>query len=172
LFPSFLSYLSNTLESLTWQLSRAPKGHRSRAPGSPLAERGVRSSRLSCHVLPERSEGRIGIGGDLTASPLPHHRTFGSRIRRFGSLSLCQGVLLPLSNATLKPGRACGTTGRRILPFTTVRAFPAWPQVLCLLLTPRALSEEFPPLLVSFRGTPLPRTHTRSPVVSRTPVGA
>src|SRR5918995_716952 len=28
--------------------------------------------------------GLIGIGRGLTASPLPHHRTFGSRIRRFG----------------------------------------------------------------------------------------
>jgi hypothetical protein len=26
----------------------------------------------------------IGIGGGLTTSPLPHHRTYGSRIRRFG----------------------------------------------------------------------------------------
>ena len=26
----------------------------------------------------------IGIGRGLTASPLPHHRTYGSRIRRFG----------------------------------------------------------------------------------------
>src|SRR5215510_7046121 len=26
----------------------------------------------------------IGIGGSLTAPPLPHHRTYGSRIRRFG----------------------------------------------------------------------------------------
>jgi hypothetical protein len=29
----------------------------------------------------------IGIGRDLTASPLPHHRTYGSRIRRFGGFS-------------------------------------------------------------------------------------
>src|SRR4030095_11122514 len=34
-------------DSRTWQLSRAPKGHRSRAPGSPLAERGARGSRRS-----------------------------------------------------------------------------------------------------------------------------
>ena len=26
----------------------------------------------------------IGIGRGLTASPLPHHRTSGSRLRRFG----------------------------------------------------------------------------------------
>jgi len=30
---------------------------------------------------------RIGIGGSLTTPPLPHHRTYGSRIRRFGGLS-------------------------------------------------------------------------------------
>ena len=29
----------------------------------------------------------IGIGRGLTASPIPHHRTYGSRIRRFGRLS-------------------------------------------------------------------------------------
>jgi hypothetical protein len=29
----------------------------------------------------------IGIGRGLTASPLPHHRTYGSRIRRFGGWS-------------------------------------------------------------------------------------
>ena len=30
---------------------------------------------------------RIGIGGGLTTSPLPHHRTYGSRIRRCGRFS-------------------------------------------------------------------------------------
>jgi hypothetical protein len=35
----------------------------------------------------------IGIGRGLTASPLPHHRTYGSRIRRFGGLS--QGETSP-----------------------------------------------------------------------------
>jgi len=34
----------------------------------------------------------IGIGGSLTTPPLPHHRTYGSRIRRFGGLS---GHLFP-----------------------------------------------------------------------------
>jgi hypothetical protein len=29
---------------------------------------------------------RIGIGGAVTCSPLPHHRTGGSRIRRFDKL--------------------------------------------------------------------------------------
>src|SRR5947207_2639900 len=30
---------------------------------------------------------QIGIGESLAAPPLPHHRTYGSRIRRFGELS-------------------------------------------------------------------------------------
>jgi hypothetical protein len=30
----------------------------------------------------------IGIGGSLTTPLLPHHRTYGSRIRRFGGLSV------------------------------------------------------------------------------------
>jgi hypothetical protein len=28
----------------------------------------------------------IGIGGSLAAPALPHHRTYGSRLRRFGGL--------------------------------------------------------------------------------------
>ena len=30
---------------------------------------------------------KIGIGGAVTRSPLPHHRTYGARIRRFRDLS-------------------------------------------------------------------------------------
>ena len=41
----------------------------------------------------------FGIGGGLTTSPLPHHRTNGSRIRRFGRLS--QGTAK--MNAALQP---------------------------------------------------------------------
>jgi hypothetical protein len=36
------------------------------------------------HALPSR---RIGIGGNLAAPALPHHRTYGSRLRRFGGFS-------------------------------------------------------------------------------------
>ncbi len=43
---------------LTRQLSRAPEGHWSRTPGSPLAERWFQEFQLNCRVLPERSEGR------------------------------------------------------------------------------------------------------------------
>ena len=35
--------------------------------------------------IEEREE--IGIGGAVTRSPLPHHRTYGARIRRFRDLS-------------------------------------------------------------------------------------
>src|SRR5712691_1423540 len=71
------------------------------------------------------SGGLIGIGGDLTASPLPHHRTFGSRIRRFGSLStiphakvLALGSPKQLTAPTY--GRACALQAKRywpLLPF-------------------------------------------------------
>ena len=30
---------------------------------------------------------KIGIGGSLAAPPLPHHRTYGSVLRRFEKLS-------------------------------------------------------------------------------------
>src|SRR5947209_7579504 len=35
---------------------------------------------------PSRLVKAIGIGGTVTCPPLPHHRTSGSRIRRFGRL--------------------------------------------------------------------------------------
>ena len=34
----------------------------------------------------------IGIGGNLTAPALPHHRTYGSRIRRFDELNSYRGA--------------------------------------------------------------------------------
>jgi len=42
--------------------------------------------RSAVQAINGRATLTIGIGGDLTASPLPHHRTYGSRIRRFGGL--------------------------------------------------------------------------------------
>ena len=48
----------------------------------------------------------IGIGRGLTASPLPHHRTFGSRIRRFGRLSQ-GGVYTPTGASS--PARQCAS---------------------------------------------------------------
>jgi hypothetical protein len=35
------------------------------------------------HQKKDRLGSQIGIGGRLTTPPLPHHRTYGSRIRRF-----------------------------------------------------------------------------------------
>src|SRR6267154_1234142 len=50
------------------------------APGAPYA--------VNFSTLPsENPESAIGIGGVVTHAPLPHHRTCGSRIRRFGGLS-------------------------------------------------------------------------------------
>src|SRR6266545_3541524 len=64
-----------------------------------LSLRGARSSNTarserSIFSSAQRNQGdrtfstaSFGIGGGLTAPPLPHHRTNGSRIRRFGRLS-------------------------------------------------------------------------------------
>src|SRR5438045_9104026 len=51
------------------------------AGGNTLAGGAARLQRVS-DAAP-----RIAIGGSLAAPPLPHHRTYGSRIRRFGELS-------------------------------------------------------------------------------------
>jgi hypothetical protein len=53
--------------------------------------------------------GLIGTGRGLTASPLPHHRTFGSRIRRFGRLS--QGVITPTGASS--PGVPAASSSQR-----------------------------------------------------------
>ena len=49
--------------------------------GATEAARGDVSLKLTNEVI------SIGIGGSLAAPPLPHHRTYGSRIRRFGGFS-------------------------------------------------------------------------------------
>ena len=67
-------------------------------------------------VLPPRSGGRIGIGRGLTASPLPHHRTYGSRIRRFGRLS--QGETSP------QPERLSRHASREFIPEAKQRSTP------------------------------------------------
>ncbi len=62
----------------------------------------------------------IGIGRGLAASPLPHHRTFGSRIRRFGGVS--QGESSPQAEPRFPEcqqpvhprGRARSPTPRRM----------------------------------------------------------
>jgi hypothetical protein len=111
----------------------------------------------------------IGIGGSLTAPPLPHHRTYGSRIRRFGSLSI---ITMPRRSpqALRLPSQArsgMGTHRPEELPFTTVQAFPdSRCQVLCPLLTAAGRSERLSPPSANFRGTPLPRASRSSPGVS------
>ena len=50
----------------------------------------------------------IGIGGGLTTSPLPHHRTFGSRIRRFGRLSLLSGAKALAGSSPRQPHARSG----------------------------------------------------------------
>jgi hypothetical protein len=52
----------------------------------------------------------IGIGRGLAASPLPHHRTYGSRIRRFGRFS--QGELRTLTGAS-SPGVPAASSSQR-----------------------------------------------------------
>ena len=55
------------------------------------------------------SDGLIGIGRGLATPLLPHHRTYGSRIRRFGRLSQRQGRWYNLGTPSLSkypPGSA------------------------------------------------------------------
>src|SRR4030095_5089882 len=105
----------------------------------------------------------------------PYHRTYGSRIRRFGSLSI---ITMPRRSPPALQLHSRARSGmwhqrpedtalyyRSGLPSTHA-------EVLCLLLTPRARSDRIAPLLVVFRGPPLPRTRIMSPAVSRTPFGA
>ena len=58
------------------------------------------------NIIVSNSWGLIGIGGSLAAPPLPHHRTYGSRIRRFGKVSQLTsstGRLLPMSQPWFHP---------------------------------------------------------------------
>ncbi|MGE5159118.1 MAG: hypothetical protein ACM3OF_13355, partial [Gemmatimonas sp.] len=45
---------------------------------SDMRDRVRDNSRMSLTLIPTTVVGRIGIGGSLAASPLPHHRTYGS----------------------------------------------------------------------------------------------
>jgi hypothetical protein len=103
---------------------------------------------------------RIGIGRDLAASPLPHHRTYGSRIRRFGRLSQGDtrtptGVSAPgmpvvrSSQASNLPANASpdaiGPLHPRRPLLSTVQAFPPLRVVLCRLLTSAGRSGQLAP---------------------------
>jgi hypothetical protein len=111
----------------------------------------------------------IGIGRGLTASPLPHHRTDGSRLRRFGRLS--QGATrTPTGTST--PGMpvvrssqasnlpvnaspdAIGPLHPRRRLLATVRAFPPLRVVLGRLLTAARRSGRMPPPSVLHQDTP------------------
>jgi hypothetical protein len=102
----------------------------------------------------------IGIGRDLAASPLPHHRTYGSRIRRFGRLSQGDtrtptGVSAPgmpvvrSSQASNLPANASPDTIGPLHPrrqlLSTVQAFPPLRVVLCRLLTSAGRSGQIAP---------------------------
>src|SRR4029453_5290977 len=70
---------------------------------------------LSYHKLKDRprdflaATGLIGIGGGLTTSPLPHHRTFGSRIRRFGRFSMLAHAKALACHSPRQPHARSGT---------------------------------------------------------------
>ena len=59
----------------------------------------VASAVMALRAMP----GAHWVGRDLTVSPFPHHRTFGSRMRRFGRFSM-------LAHAQALAGRAGGRT--------------------------------------------------------------
>jgi hypothetical protein len=94
----------------------SPRDHPSCLPGSasaagPREDMGTwDEDRNSCEhplTLEVRS---IGIGRGLAASPFPHHRTYGSRIRRFGRFS--QGEIHPPTGAS-SPDVPAATSSQR-----------------------------------------------------------
>jgi hypothetical protein len=111
----------------------------------------------------------IGIGRGLTASPLPHHRTYGSRLRRCGRLrqgatrtptgASAPGVsVVSSSQASDLPANASPDTigplhsKRRLL--STVRVFPPLRVVRCRLLTSAGRSGRIAPPSVRASDTP------------------
>src|ERR1700690_2479524 len=69
--------------------SKSPLRPRLQMEGTDRCE--LSSARLEFHYRPSwrrRMNGSIGIGGSLTAPPLPHHQDIRVRIRRFGRLSM------------------------------------------------------------------------------------
>ena len=111
----------------------------------------------------------IGIGRGLTASPLPHHRTYGSRIRRFGRVSQGDTRTLTGASAPGVPGVRSSQASnlpanaspdaieplhprRRLL--SPVRAFPPLRVVRCPRLTSARRSGRIPPPSVLHQDTP------------------
>ena len=105
----------------------------------------------------------------LTAYPLPHHRTYGSRIRRFGRLSQGDTRTLTGASAPGVPGvhssqasnlpanaspDAIGPLHPKRRLLSTVRAFPPLLVVLCRLLTSAGRSGRIPAPSVLHQDTP------------------
>ena len=107
----------------------------------------------------------VGAG---SPRPLPHHRTYGSRIRRFGRwsqgetsprperlLPACQPRVHPRGRASFVPSPdAISPLHTRPRLSSTVRAFPPLRVVLCRLLTSARRSGRIPPPSVLHEDTP------------------
>jgi hypothetical protein len=91
--------------------------------------------------------GIIGIGRSLAAPLLPHHRTYGSRIRQFGGLS---GQSSPrpswVAPAPRRNARACSYSRSRA------------PAVQRFLI---AIGHQFLVRLTSLQTNPIPMSHNR-----------
>jgi hypothetical protein len=111
----------------------------------------------------------IGIGRGLTASPLPHHRTYGSRLRRFGRFS--QGDTctptgasspgVPAASSSQRPSIARPLAGCHLAapPQATTALYrsglqPAIACLLCPLLTSAVRSGRIPLPSVPCEDTP------------------
>jgi hypothetical protein len=73
--------LKDLEEAISWE--DPPLAPRSRA----IAEAKIATLQLQ-PITPSRAGGLIGIGGRLTAPPLPHHLAYGSVPRRFDRVEL------------------------------------------------------------------------------------
>ena len=126
--------------------------------------------------------GLIGIGRGLTASPLPHHRTYGSRLRRFGDSvrvnctptgASSPGVPAALSSqrpSIARPLAGCDRAAplRAATPLHR-SGLPTLRVVLCRLLTSAERSGRIPPPSV-LTGTP--RRISRGQLSYRPCIGA
>ena len=112
---------------------------------------------------------RIGIGGGLTTSPLPHHRTYGSRIRRFGRFSILAHAQALAGGSPRQHNARSGTLPckRHLLSLydrSGLRLRSAQPTMPSADFSPG--SGRITPPSARFRGTPLPWAPERPPAVS------
>jgi hypothetical protein len=111
----------------------------------------------------------IGIGRDLAASSLPHHRTYGSRLRRFGRLSQSDprtptgasspGVPAARTSQKTRPARPLAGCQLAAPQQATTRFHRAGlrraiARLLCCLLTAAGRSGKMPPPSVLCQDTP------------------